>query len=253
VLPLLPAPMVPHAGTAPNAGERQAAKRWLGKRRQAHPHRKLSVTADSRRSHAPPLQELPEHPVHESVGVTPGDHAAWGEQVAAAEHAGRVTSYARAAPETGRRHRLGCVRDVPRKASQADLQGPFLACWEWAGDQGQPGSGGTALRVNKGTVEQSMRGGRARWRSDQETCHTLNNPGDPCAHNDGHGSHHLSGVVAVLMLRALGVDQVQQLCCPLCQAVWAKRGSKRRRWERMSALCSDDARDSRRPVFEALW
>jgi hypothetical protein len=245
--------MVPHAGTAPNAGERQAAKRWLGKRRQAHPHLKLSVTADSRRSHAPPLQELPEHPVHESVGVTPGDHAAWGEQVAAAEHAGRVTSYARDAPETGRRHRLGCVRDVPRKASQADLQGPFLACWEWAGDQGQPGSGGTALRVNKGTVEQSMRGGRARWRSDQETCHTLHNPGDPCAPNDGHGSHHLSVVVAGLMLRALGVDQVQQLCCPLCQAVWAQLGSKRRRWERMSALCSAYARDSRRPVFEALW
>jgi hypothetical protein len=242
-----------HEGTAHNAGERQAAKRWLGKRRQAHPHLKLIVTADSRRSHAPPLQELPEHPVHDRWGVNPGDHAAVVEQVAAAEHAGRVTSYARDAPETGRRHRLGCVRDVPRQASQADLQGTFLACWEWAGDQGQPCSGVTALRVNKGTVEQSMRGGRARGRSAQETCHTLNNPGDPCEHNDGHGSHHLSVVVAVLMLRALGVDQVQQLCCPLCQAVWATLGSKRRRWERMSALCSADARASRRPVFEALW
>jgi hypothetical protein len=191
--------------------------------------------------------------VPESGGVHPGDHAAWVEQVAAAEHAGRGTSDARDAPETGRRHRFGCVSAVPRQASQAALQGTFLACWEGAGDQGQPCSGVTALRVTKGTVEQSMRGGRARGRSDQETCNTLQNPGDPCAPNDGHGSHQLSVGVAVLMLRALGVDQVQQLCCPLCQAVWATRGSKRRRWERRSALCSADARDSRRPVFEALW
>jgi hypothetical protein len=98
-----------------------------------------------------------------------------------------------------------------------------------------------------------MRGGRARWRSDQETCNTLNNPGDHCEHNDGHGYQHLSVGVAVLMMRALCVDQVQQLCCPLFPAVWAKLGSKRRLWERMSALFSDYALDSRRPVFEALW
>lgn len=39
VIPLMPAPIVPHAGTAKNAGERQAAKRFLVTRRQDHPHR----------------------------------------------------------------------------------------------------------------------------------------------------------------------------------------------------------------------
>jgi hypothetical protein len=151
-MPLLPEPMGQHEGTEQNAGERHAAKRWLVKRRQAHPHLKLIVTADSRSSNAPPIQELQEHHVHDRLGVNPGDHAAWVEQVAAAEHAGRVTSYARDAPETGRRHRFRFVSDVPRNASHADLQGTFLACWEWAGDQGQPCSGVTALRVNKGTV-----------------------------------------------------------------------------------------------------
>jgi len=38
----------------------------------------------------------------------------------------------------------------------------------------------------------------------------------------------------VLMMLAFLVDQVQQLCCPLFQAVWAKLGSKRRLWERMT-------------------
>ena len=38
------------------------------------------------------------------------------------------------------------------------------------------------------------------------------------------------------MMLAFLVDQVQQLCCPLCQAVWAKLGSKRRLWEKMRSL-----------------
>jgi hypothetical protein len=37
---------------------------------------------------------------------------------------------------------------------------------------------------------------------------------------------------------AFFVDQVQQFCCPLFQAVWAKMGSKRRLGERMRALFS---------------
>jgi len=37
------------------------------------------------------------------------------------------------------------------------------------------------------------------------------------------------------------VDQAQQLCCALFQAVWAKLGSKRLLWERMRALFYDYA------------
>ena len=35
----------------------------------------------------------------------------------------------------------------------------------------------------------------------------------------------------MLMLLAFLIDQVQQLCCPLFQAVWKKEGSKRALWE----------------------
>jgi len=60
-------------------------------------------------------------------------------------------------------------------------------------------------------------------------------------------------VFAVLMMLAFLVDQVQQMCCPLFQAVWAKLGSKRRLWERMRALFYDYALTSMRQLFEALW
>ena len=54
------------------------------------------------------------------------------------------------------------------------------------------------------------------------------------------------------MMLAFLVDQTQQRCGALLQAVWAKLGSKRLRWERMRALCYDYALTSMRQLCEAL-
>ena len=149
-------------------------------------------------------------------------------------------------------HRFHFVNDVPLNASHGDVLVNFIEYWESSADKVQHFSWVTDLRVNKGTVYQLMRGGRARWRIENETFNTLKNQGDHFAHNYGHGYHHLSVVFATLMMLAFLVDQVQQLCCPLFQAVWAKLGSKRRLWERMRALVYDYALASMRHLFEAL-
>jgi len=78
------------------------------------------------------------------------------------------------------------------------------------------------------------------------------NQGDNFEHNYGHGEQNLSVVFALLMMLAFLVDQAQQLCCALFQAVWAKLGSKRLLWERMRALFYDYAFASMRQLFEAL-
>ncbi|HEY5865670.1 MAG TPA: hypothetical protein VI542_08995 [Candidatus Tectomicrobia bacterium] len=97
-----------------------------------------------------------------------------------------------------------------------------------------------------------MQGGRARWKIEKETCHTRKNQGYHFEHNSGHGEKNLSVVFAMLMLLAFLVDQTQQLCCALFQAVWAKLGSKRLLWERMRARFYDYALTSMRQLFEAL-
>jgi len=252
VIPLMPEPIVKHDGTEKNDCERNAAKRLIVKLRQDHPHLKLIVTEDSLSSNAPHIQVLHDHNLHYILGVKEGDHAHLFEQVAAAEQAGRVTYYDRDDPETGLRHRFRFVSDVPLNESHADLRVNFLECWEWDKDTVQHFSWVTDLRVTKGTVYQLMRGGRARWRIENETFNTLKNQGYHFEHNYGHGYQHLSVVFAVLMMLAFCVDQVQQLCCPLFQAVWAKLGSKRRFWERMRALFYDYALVSMRHLFEAL-
>ena len=254
VIPLMPEPIIKQDGTDKNDCERNAAKRFITKLRQDHPHLKLIVTEDSLSSNAPHIDVLQAHNLHYILGVKEGDHAYLFEHVAAAERTGRVTYYDRHDETTGRRHRFRFVRDVPLNESNAGLRVNFLECWEWDpdSDKVQHFSWVTDLGVNKGTVYQLMRGGRARWRIENETFNTLKNQGYQFEHNFGHGYQHLSVVVALLMMLAFFVDQVQQMCCPLFQAVWAKLGSKRRLWEKMRALFYDYALASMRQLFEAL-
>ena len=106
--------------------------------------------------------------------------------------------------------------------------------------------------MNQRNVFRLMRGGRARWKIENETFNTLKNQGYHFGHNYGHGEQHLSVVFAMLMMLAFLVDQTQQLYCALFQTVWAKLGSKRLLGERMRALFYAYALESMRQLLEAL-
>jgi hypothetical protein len=253
VIPLMPEPIVKQDGTAKNDGERNAAKRFLVKFRQDHPHLKCVVTEDSLSSNAPHIETLQAHGLHYILGVKEGDHAFLFSQVQAAEHAGRVIYYERPDRVAGFVHRFRFVNDVPLNASNADVRVNVIEYWEIGKDKVQHCSWVTDLRVSQRTVSHLMRGGRARWKIENETFNTLKNQGYHFEHKYGHGTQNLSIVFALVMMLAFLVDQTQQLCCALFQAVWAKLGSKRLLWERMRALFYDYAFTSMCQLFEALW
>jgi hypothetical protein len=253
VIPLMPEPIVNRDGTDKNDCERTAAKRFVAKLRQDHPHLKFIVTEDSLSSNAPHIETLQAHGLHYILGVKEGDHACLFQQVQAAEHAGRVTYYERHDRAVGVVHRFRFVNDLPLNASHPDLRINFIEYWELGATKVQHWSWVTDIRVSKRTVYQLMRGGRARWKIENETFNTLKNQGYHFEHNYGHGEQHLSVVFAMLMMLAFLVDQAQQLCCALFQAVWAKLGSKRLLWERMRALFYTYALTSMRQLFEALF
>jgi hypothetical protein len=236
VIPLRPEPIVTPDGADKNDGERNAAKRFVAKLRQDHPHLKLIVTEDRLRSKAPHLETLHAHDLRYLLGVKDGDQTYLFKRVQAAEHAGRVRYAERHDHVAGLVHRLRLVNDVPRNASNADGWVNCIASWARGADQVQHVSWVTALRVSQRHVYRLMRGGRARWKIEHETCNTLNNQGDHFEHHDGHGPQHRSVVCALLMMLAFVVDQTQQRCGALWQAVWTTLGSQRLLWERMRAL-----------------
>ncbi len=253
VIPLMPEPIVNRDGTDKNDCERNAAKRFVGKLRQDHPHLKFIVTEDSLSANAPHIETLRDHDLRYILGVKEGDHAYLFRQVEAAEQAGRVTSYERHDRAAGLVHRFRFVDDVALNASNADMRVHFLEYWEIGAEKVQHFSWVTDFRVSKRNVYALMRGGRARWKIENETFNTLKNQGYHFEHNYGHGEQNLSVVFATLMMLAFLVDQTQQLCCALFRAVWAKLGSKRLVWERMRALFYGFHLESMRELWEALW
>jgi hypothetical protein len=252
VIPLMPEPIIKQDGTEKNDCERNAAKRFITKLRQDHPHLKFIVTEDSLSSNAPHIEILHDHGCHYILGVKEGDHAYLFNQVQTAEYDGRVTSYERHDRAAGIVHRFRFVNDVPLNESHADVRVNFIEYWELSQAKVQHFSWVTDLRVSKRNIYTLMRGGRARWKIENETFNTLKNQGYNFEHNYGHGEQNLSVVFAGLMMLAFLVDQTQQLCCALFRAVWAKLGSKRLLWERMRALFYDYRFASMRELFEAL-
>jgi hypothetical protein len=252
VIPLMPEPIMKQDGTEKNDCERNAAKRFIVKLRHDHPHLNFIVIEDSLSSNAPHIETLHDAGCHYILGVKEGDHTYLFNRVQAAEDAGAVTSYERHDRATGVVHRFRFVNAMPLNASRTDVRVNFIEYWEISQDRVQHFSWVTDLRVSTRNVYKLMQGGRARWKIENETFNTLKNQGYNFEHNYGHGEKNLSVVFATLMMLAFLVDQTQQLCCALFQAVWAKLGSKRLLWERMRALFYDYALTSMRQLFEAL-
>jgi len=83
--------MIKHDGSEQNDGERKAAKRFMAKLRQDHPHLGFIVTEDGLSSNAPHIETLHDYGCHYILRVKEGDHGSLFAQVQAAAQAGRVS------------------------------------------------------------------------------------------------------------------------------------------------------------------
>ena len=232
VIPLAPEPIEKQDGSEKNDCERNAAKRLLRKIRQEHPHLKLIVVEDGLASNAPHVRELQQLNMHFILGAKPGDHPFLFAQVIAAFEAGRVTTISWTEDDV--LCEISFLNDVPLNESNQDVRVNFLQYGEfYANGEERKWSWITDLQISRQNAGTLVKGGRCRWKIENETFNTLKNQGYHFEHNYGHGEQNLSVVFAMLMMLAFLVDQVQQLCCPLFRAVWKKAGSKRALWERL--------------------
>lgn len=110
----------------------------------------------------------------------------------------------------------------------------------------------TGFEITEDNAYTLMRGGRCRWKIEDETFNTLKNQGYHCEHNFGLGKEHQSEVFVVLMVLAFLVDQIRQLCSPLFQAAWQKVGSKRALWDRQRHLLHSYLLDSMAMLYTLI-
>ena len=94
----------------------------------------------------------------------------------------------------------------------------------------------TDHKITVDNVVHIMRGGRAKWKIENETFNTLKNQGYQLEHNFGHGKDKLQSNFATLMMVAFLVDQIQEAACGLFQAALKKLKIRRTLWERIRGL-----------------
>lgn len=253
VIPVRPEPILKQDGVDKNDCERNAAKRFMAKFREDHPHLNVIVIEDGLSSNGPHIEDLQQYRMHFILGAKPGDHTALFARMEAAAQAGTASVLTLEDRATGTIHHFRWICQVPLNDSHPHLLVNFLEYWEVKSDGTvQYFSWVTDLELNGESVWMVMRGGRARWKIENETFNTLKNQGYHFEHNFGHGMKHLATVFALLMMLAFLVDQVQQLASPLFRAVWQKFGTKRLMWDRMRCAFTSFAFDSMRELFEAL-
>lgn len=208
------------------------------------------IIEDALSANAPHILELRKHKLSFILGVKSGDHAYLFDHVRQADLAGQTTHFE--IEEEGVIHRFHFLNDVPLNESNADVRVNFIEYWEIKPGKTQYFSWITDFTITQNNGYEIMRGGRARWKIENETFNTLKNQGYHFEHNFGHGKQHLSVVFASLMMLAFAVDQAQQLACQFFQAAWAKVGSKRALWEKLRSLFNELPMDSMTMIWRAI-
>lgn len=80
----------------------------------------------------------------------------------------------------------------------------------------------TDIYVTKNNVEQIAKGGRTRWKIENETFNTLKNHGYNLEHNYGHGKKNLSKNLIHMMFAAFMIDEIQKASCKKFKKVMDK-------------------------------
>jgi hypothetical protein len=238
VIPLAIEPIVKQDGETKNDCERNASKRLLARLRKLHPKLKMKVVEDGLASNAPHIADLKELGFSFILGAKPGDHEHLFDQVVAAldeDRALKLFNYDLKNPKVLMSETV-YIEDLELNASNPDVRVNFLQHFVFDPKTKEVSfqfSWVTEDKIGRDRLLLYQAGGRCRWKIENEAFNTLKNQGYNFEHNYGHGSKNLSTVLLLLMFLAFLVDQVQQACCPVFQAVLKKLGSRRSVWDHM--------------------
>jgi hypothetical protein len=253
VIPLAPEPIQRSDGQEKNDCERNAARRWLKAFRKEHPHMRVIITEDALSSNGPHILDLKAGNFHFILGVKPTDHVYLFKQVNERAEAGEAGILETTDQDTGIHRSYLFVNGVSLNEANKDIlvnvlvytqTDPDGVCHEF--------SWVTDLELTEANVYLVMRAGRARWRVENETFNTLKNQGYHFEHNYGHGYQNLCVVLAMLMMSAFLIDQIQQRCNRLFKAAHEKAGPKCALWEKIRHLFYSFQVTSMREIYQAI-
>lgn len=236
VFPLDFEPVLKPDGALKNDCERNAAKRLCAALHERYPELAILLVEDALYANAPHIRQITGYNWKYVLNIKPDSHASLEKQFAGRQARGQVKER-RQTDAQGVQHYFAWSNDLCLCDSAVDVKVNYLLYeqtdrqgtvkrWTWI----------TNLPLQASTVERVMRVGRGRWKIENETFNTLKNQGYHFEHNYGHGILNLATVLALLMLLAFTIDQIQQHCWQLFRQVRAGLRTKVKLWESLRSL-----------------
>ncbi len=248
VLPLFPEAITRQDGASKNDCESNASKRLLLALREAFPQWPMIVVEDSLSADGPHIKLLKKLKYHYILVAKPSDQPSLFEEVRKRLNNTEYEEFEELG-EDGVLRGYRWMKGLPLNKSHPDILVNYLDYWEIREGKEYNFSWITDLELRRDNVYQVMRGGRGRWKIENETFNTLKNQGYQLEHNYGHGQKHLTTVFGMLMMLAFFVDQVQELCCNLFQAARQQFRSRTSLWSKLKGLFKEYFITS----WESLW
>lgn len=248
VIPLCPELIIVQDGCNKNDCEQNAFKRFVADFRREHCKLDVIVTLDALYATSPVINLLFKNDCSFIIAVKETKGALY-LQVGDDEKNGEAKhlEYSYVIGDKVKKTVIHKYRYTSNVRLGQDMQSPkvnFVEFWEETSWQGKRGpelekrhfAWVTDLAVNQETVIQIMKGGRARWKIENEAFNTLKNQGYHLEHNYGHGEKHLSTNFIMMMFVAFFIDQMQLASCARFQKAIAKFETKKRTWVEMVSI-----------------
>jgi len=170
VIPLCPEAIQHQEGNSKNDCERNASKRFIKNFRREHPHLKVIIIEDGLASNAPHLRMLKDNDMKYIIGAKKGDHQYLFDQV----NDSPKTEYHEVRTEDGFLHQFQYLNNISLNKSNEDLKVNFLE-YRQTNPKGKEinFSWVTNIHITTTNIFSLMKGGRARWKIENETFNTL--------------------------------------------------------------------------------
>jgi len=134
----------------------------------------------------------------------------------------------------GRLHVYEWINEVPLNGNKETVTTNYFEYWLIDNEKvGYHNSWVTDIPINEQNIRELVRGGRCRWKIENETFNTLKNQGYHIEHNFGHGKKNLSMNFFLLNLIAFFMHQIFELTDDLYQECRRAFGSKRNLWDHL--------------------
>lgn len=216
--------------------ELKAGKRLIPKLRAAHRQLPIMIVGDSLYAKEPFIRLLKKHRMSFILGVKPKDHRSLMEDIEGLRRGGYLSRLEHT-DKGGKRYQSEWVNDIPLNGY---LGGEVVNYIEFQifntkGERTYHNSWVTDIGVNEENVHELVRGGRARWKIENEGFNTLKNHGYHLEHNFGHGQKNLSEAFFVLNLLAFFVHQILELTDGLYRSCRAGFSARKEFWNAIRA------------------